>query len=139
MAYKKDSQVRNAHPGWAVRFVDNTWLGGAHGWFRTDDAFFADIYSSKEDGERYLTDLRTTQRNFYGDEFDIEAEVIPAWEPICETLRHDVIILKQTNIVEFGDVLDVQASLQNVMDQIKTWQRRGKEAAPYRDEMNSDD
>ena len=50
----KNRKERNTHPGWAVRFSDGTWLGCAHGWFTTNETFYADIYDSKEDAESKL-------------------------------------------------------------------------------------
>lgn len=129
MAYKKDSDMRRSHPGWAVRFEDSTFLGGAHGWFRTEDAFYADIYDSKEDGQKYLDDLR--QDKMYGDEFALPAEVVEAWQPICESLRHEVRVLKQANIVSFSDIYELKDKLEEIVSEVNDWQERGKKAAPY--------
>lgn len=132
MAYKKDGEVRGAHPGWAVRFEDGTWLGGAHGWFRSPDAFYADIYDSKEDGQRYLDDLRRDK--MYGDEFALPAEVIEAWQPICESLRLEVSTLKQANIIGYMDIYELRNKVEEILDEVKDWQERGKKAAPYRED-----
>jgi len=129
MAYKKDRDVREAHPGWAVRFEDGTWLGGAHGWFRAADAFYADIYDSKEEAQGYLDGLRNDTYN--KGEFDLPAEVIEAWQPICESLRHEVRTLKQANIVSFSDIYDLKDKLLDIVSEVNDWQERGKKAAPY--------
>jgi hypothetical protein len=132
MAYKKDSEVRGAHPGWAVKFSDGTWLGGAHGWFRSDDAFYADIYDSKEEGEKSLKYLRE-DRDEKG-YFDLPAEVVEAWQPICESLRLEVTTLKQANIVSYMDIFDLREELESIVDKVKEWQEKGKKAHPYSDD-----
>lgn len=124
MAYKKDGDVREAHPGWAVRFEDGTWLGGGHGWFRAEDAFYADIYDSKEQGLKYLEDLRNDPHKRYGNTFDLPAEAVEAWQPICETLRLDVSILKKCNTIEWMDIVDLREDLQQIMDRVKKWETR---------------
>lgn len=118
---KDKREERGAHPGWAVRFSDGTWLGGAHGWFRSPEAFYADIYDSKEDGERYLKMLRSDKSE--GGHFDLDAEVIPAWEPLAESLRLEISSLRRTVKIDFHDlymaVEDIQNSLDTVKDMVK--------------------
>ena len=118
---KDKREERGAHPGWSVRFSDGTWLGGAHGWFRSEDAFYADIYDSKEDGERYLKMLRSDKSE--GGHFDLDAEVIPAWEPLAESLRLEISSLRRTVKIDFHDlymaVEDIQNSLDTVKDMVK--------------------
>jgi hypothetical protein len=132
MAYKKDSEVRQAHPGWAVRFEDGTWLGGAHGWFRSEDAFYADIYDTKEEGEKTLEYLRKDKSE--GGHFDLPAQVVEAWQPICESLRLEVSTLKQANIVGYMDIFELRDELESIVDRVKEWQEKGKKAAPYGDD-----
>lgn len=123
MSYKKDYEIRDTHPGWAVRFEDGTWLGGAHGYIRTGSAF-AYIYDSKEDGEKVLAYLRSsrTEASYFG----TPAEVIEAWQPICETLRSDVSALKQANVVQYLDLFDLREELESIVDKVKGWQEKGK-------------
>lgn len=89
---RDDREVRRAHPGWGVRFSDGTWLGGAHGWFRTEDAFYSDTFDSKEEGEKYLKYVREDHDKEY---FSLEAEVVPAWEILAEHLRLEISNLRQ--------------------------------------------
>ena len=132
MAYKKDAEKRGAHPGWAIRFEDGTWLGGAHGWFRSEDAFYADIHDTKEEAERSLKYVRQDK-----DEkgyFDLPAEAVEAWQPICESLRLEVSTLKQANIVEYMDIFELRDELEGIVDKVKEWQEKGKKVAPYGDD-----
>lgn len=132
MAYKKDAEERGAHPGWAVRFDDGTWLGGAHGWFRSEDAFYADIYDSKEEGEKTLEYLRKDRsENGY---FDGPAQVVEAWQPICESLRLEVNTLKQANTVGYMDIFDLREKLESIVEDVKEWQEKGRKAHPYKDD-----
>jgi hypothetical protein len=131
MAYKKDSEVRGAHPGWAVRFQDGTWLGGAHGWFRSEDAFYADIYDTKEEGEKTLKYLRDDKHE--GGHFDLPAEVIEAWQPICESLRLEVSTLNQANLVGYMDIFDLKQDMEGIIDRVKEWEERGRKAFPEKE------
>lgn len=124
MAYKKDYEIHDVHPGWAVRFEDGTWLGGAHGYIRTGSAEHAYIYNSKEEGEKVLAYLRTsrTESNY----FSTPSEVIEAWQPVCEMLRSDVSALKQANVVEYLDIFDLRDELESIVNKVKGWQEKGK-------------
>ena len=132
MAYKKDSEVRQAHPGWAVRFEDGTWLGGAHGWFRSEDAFYADIYDTKEEGEKTLEYLRKDKSE--GGHYDLPAEVVEAWQPICESLRLEVSTLKQANTVSYSDLMDLEWKAEEFYNEIKELREKGRKAHPYGDD-----
>lgn len=132
MAYKKDRDVREAHPGWAVRFEDGTWLGGAHGWFRSEDAFYADICDTKEECEKYLKYVR--EDTMYKGEFDLPAEVVEAWQPICESLRLEVNSLKVYNTVKFGDIFDLKMQLEDALNTVNEWEARSKEIPDEEDE-----
>lgn len=111
----KDDRVID--PGWAVRFEDGTWLGGAHGWFRSEDAFYADIYASKEDAQRYLDDLRKDK--YESDYFNLPAEIIPAWQVQCESLRLEVRMLKQANRLTPSKLMDITMNLEQVLYDLK--------------------
>jgi hypothetical protein len=118
---RDDREVRGAHPGWGVRFSDGTWLGGAHGWFRTEDAFYADTYDTKEEGEKYLKYVREDQHD--KEYFSLDAEVVPAWEILAEHLRLEISNLRRGAKIDFYDlhsaVEDIQNSLDTVKDMVK--------------------
>ena len=111
----------NAHPGWSVRFSDGTWLGGAHGWFRSEEAFYADIYDSEEEARNCLEQVKN---DLYDKEyFSLDAEVVPAWQPLCERLRLDAHTLTASNKVNIFDlnmtVDDIQSQLNELKKMIK--------------------
>ncbi len=118
---KDKREERGAHPGWAVRFADGTWLGGAHGWFRSEDAFYADIYDTKEEGEKYLKYVRDDKHD--AEYFSLDAEVVPAWEPLAESLRLEISNLRRSVKIDFHDmhmaVEDIQYALDAVKDMVK--------------------
>lgn len=122
MAYLKDLETRNAHPGWAVYFEDGTWLSTEHGFTRIDDAYAACIYVSKGDAEEVLSILRENKTE--GKYFSLSAQIIEAWQPVCETLRFEVKTLKQTNAVSYMDLHDVHNELETVLQKVKGWLKK---------------
>lgn len=128
MTYFKDLETRGAHPGWAVYFEDGTWLGGAHGFIRTGDAFSAYIYDTKEQAERVLDFLRNSKTE--SQYFSFPANIIEAWQPACENLRAEVLSLKQVSIVNHLDVYDLRETLESALDKVKGWQEKGKTIPP---------
>lgn len=104
---------RQAHPGWAVKFSDGTWLGGAHGWFRTDDPFYADVYASEKDAKESLDYVKNDVEE--GDYFKLDAEVVPAWESLCESLRFEVSQLKKANVITPEDLSEAVMRLEDVI------------------------
>lgn len=124
MSYKKGYEIRDSHPGWAVRFEDATWLGGAHGYIRTGSAGDAYIYNSKEEGEKVLAYLRTSRTE--SSYFSVPSEIVEAWQPLCEMLRSDVTALKQANVVEYLDIFDLREELESIVGKVKGWQEKGK-------------
>lgn len=75
---------KQKHPGWALRTKDGDWLSFAHGWHLAEDAFYTRIFDTQEDAIDNLKDMQ-------GDFNDgIECDVVPAWEPLCGQLRHEV-------------------------------------------------
>ena len=111
-----EKRERQSHPGWAVKFSDGTWLGGAHGWFRHDDAFFADIFDSKEEAEHYIK-----VAGFDDTSLNLESEAIPAWEPLCESLRHDVAMLTKANKVTPDNIFELRQELENILAMVANW------------------
>lgn len=128
MTYFKDLETRNAHPGWAVYFEDGTWLGGAHGYIRTGDAFSAYIYDTKEQAEKVLDHLRNGKTE--GKYFSLPSNIIEAWQPACENLRANVAALKQANVVGYLDIFDLHEELESIVGKVKSWQEKGKNIQP---------
>lgn len=116
---RNNEKVRNAHPGWSVQFEDGTWLGGAHGWFRTEDAFYADIYESEARAADLLEDIR--KDSSYGDDFQLQAKIIPAWEPLCENLRFRVKSLEAANKLSPSKIFDISFQLEQVLQDLKNY------------------
>lgn len=124
MTYKKNYEIRNTHPGWAVRFEDATWLSGAHGYIRTGSASDAYIYNSVEDAQKVLYYLKTSRtESVY---FSVPSEIVEAWQPLCEMLRSDVSLLKQANAVEYLDIFDLREELEAIVSKVKGWQEKGE-------------
>lgn len=119
MAYFKHLETQNAHPGWAIYFEDGTWLSTEHGFTRMDDAYTACIYESKRDAEEVLSILRDSKTD--GKYFSLSAQIIEAWQPVCETLRLEVKILKQANVVSYMDMHDMHDELSTVLQRVKRW------------------
>lgn len=124
MSYKKDYAIRDSHPGWAVRFEDGTWLCRAHGWVCADNASDAYIYESKEECENILDNLQTDQGKYM--KFLLPAKVVEAWEPVCETLRSEIKLLKEANVVSYFDISDLRDELESAVSKIKGWQEKGR-------------
>lgn len=103
-------EERNTHPGWSVRFIDGTWLGGPHGWYQHKDAFDADIFPSKEDAT-YFVKISEIKDDF---------EIVAAWEPLCERLRVEIKSLKKVNKVTPSDLFDLEREAENLLDKIKS-------------------
>lgn len=114
---KDKREEREAHPGWAVRFSDGTWLGGAHGWFRAKEAFYADIFDSEEEGHRYLKMVREDKHD--KEYYSLDAEVIPAWEPLCEHLRLEISTLRSSTKLDIYDLNSTVEDIQWKLDDLK--------------------
>jgi hypothetical protein len=110
---------RVMHPGWAVQFEDGTWLGGAHGWFRSEDPFYADVYESEKDAQRYLDDLRKDkdEQGYY----NLPAQIVPAWQPLCENLRHEVRTLTKANKLTPSKIMDITDHLEDALRELKNY------------------
>ena len=102
----KNREVRNAHPGWAVKTKEGTWLGGAHGWFLSEDPFYADIYESEEKA-KYWAEREINNKHEY--------TIVPAWEPLCELLRVEISSLKEANTITPSKVMDIVMSLEDAI------------------------
>lgn len=134
MTYFKDLETRNVHPGWVVYFEDGTWLGGAHGYIRTGDAFSAYIYDTKEQAEKVLDHLRNGKTE--GKYFSLPSNIIEAWQPACENLRAEVAALKQTNVVKYLDLHDLREELEGIVSRVKGWQEKGKAIESIQSNVN---
>jgi hypothetical protein len=124
MVYNSDVGSAKKHPGWAIHFQDDTWLGGAHGYIRTNGALYAYTFPTKESAEKVLNHLRNspTESKYFSE----PAEIVEAWEPLCENLRAEVSSLKKTNVVEYLDIFDLRTELESILNRIKEWEEKGK-------------
>lgn len=109
----KDRTERNRHPGWAVRFVDGSWLAYGHGWHLFEDAFYARIFSSAQEAEDAVKDAAEDFTKL--DDYDI----VPAWEPVCEQLRHDVAELKHANTFSPDDIFEITMELDSILARLR--------------------
>ncbi len=108
-----EREKRNAHPGWAVRFEDGSWLGCAHGYFRAPEAFFAYIYSSEEEA---LNDFNRGKEDL-GNNIP-KYSIIPAWEPLCEVLRLEIGSLRKICKFDSSDALELSMELEHFVDKL---------------------
>lgn len=113
----RHKDVRNFHPGWAIYFVDGTWLCHAHGHFKSEDAFYADRYVSEKDAQSSLDSIRD-DKEYYGEEFDTEAKIVLAWEPLCESLRVEIKGLKDANSISPDKIMDITFALQGILSDL---------------------
>jgi hypothetical protein len=104
---------KQEHPGWALRTKDGCWMSFAHGWHIAEDAFYAKIFKTEEDAIYHLKDMQGDFRN------GIDCDVVPAWEPLCGQLRHEVKMLTQANKVSPDDILEVSWELESVLSRLK--------------------
>ena len=105
-------QKRHQHPGWAVKFTDGSWLSGGHGWHQHADAFYASIFSSFEAAKEAVETSELYDPK-------VSWEIISAWEPLCERLRHDVIILRQVNKIKPLDIMNLRMDLEDILNTVK--------------------
>lgn len=109
----KDRTERNSHPGWAVRFVDGSWLAYGHGWHLFTDAFYAKRFSSAEEAEKAVKEAAEDYIKL--DDYDI----VPAWEPVAEQLRHEVAELKHANSFSPDDIFEISMELESILSRLK--------------------
>jgi len=100
---------KQEHPGWALQTKDGFWLAYAHGWHLSEDAFYAKIFSSEEVALRELAEM---QEDFVG---GIVCDIVPAWEPVCGQLRHEVKVLTEANKISPHDIFEITMELENII------------------------
>jgi hypothetical protein len=125
MSYRDKRHERKAHPGWAVQFVDGSWLGGAHGWFTSEEAFYADTYDSEEKARSTLEYVRKNHKE--DSDFAQDARIIPAWEVLAEHLRLDIHFLKKSSQVKRETVDDITEALEDALRTLKSAQEESVE------------
>lgn len=115
------SVERGKHPGWSVWFKDSTWLGGAHGWFRSEDAFYADIYASEDAAKGAFAMYKKDLLRIDEEEASLikTAMIVPAWEPLCEKLRLEVTELKRVNRISPDNIFEITLSIENLLADLK--------------------
>jgi hypothetical protein len=113
MGKKLKEETRSAHPGWSVQTKDGHWLGGAHGWFLSEDAFYADIYDSEEDAKHWA---ESNQSEFAG---GFEYNIVPAWQPLCERFRVEISSLREANAITPSKIMDIVMSLEDAISTLQ--------------------
>lgn len=113
----KNREEMGAHPGWAIRFSNGAWLGGAHGWWTSMESFYADVFDSEEEAKSTLKYVRDNYKD--DSDFHLAAEIIPAWEQLCESLRVEVRSLREANTISPDDISDAIDSLEDVIRTLK--------------------
>lgn len=104
---------RNAHPGWAVQDEGGGWLCYGHGFFLSEDAFYADVVLSEEDAKHLIKEANEDFEN------NTSFNIVLAWEPLCESLRHEVAALKEANTISPSKIMDIVIDLQGVIADLK--------------------
>jgi hypothetical protein len=99
---------KQEHPGWALLTKEGNWLAYAHGWHVSENAFYARIFASKSDAKEALDDM---QDDFIG---GIQCDIVPAWEPLCGQLRHEVKTLSDANKISPSDLMEVWLAIENI-------------------------
>ena len=100
---------KQEHPGWALQSKEGYWMAYGHGWHQSEDAFYARIFATPEEAQRELKDM---QEDFVG---GIECDIVPAWEPACGKLRHEVKVLTDANKISPDDIFEITMSLEDVI------------------------
>jgi|SRR5277367_1294686 len=100
---------KQEHPGWALQAKGGHWVAYAHGWFTAENAFYARIFDSEKSAREALLDM---QEDFQG---GIECNIVPAWEPACGKLRHEVEVLTEANKISpdilFEVIMDLESAI----------------------------
>lgn len=99
---------KQEHPGWSLQTKEGHWLAYAHGWHVSENAFYARIFATEEAAKEALADM---QEDFQG---GIECDIVPAWEPLCGQLRHEVKTLTTANKITPSDLMEVWLSIENI-------------------------
>lgn len=99
---------KQEHPGWALQTEEGNWLAYAHGWHISENAFYARIFSTEESAKEALADA---QEDFQG---GVLCSIVPAWEPLCGQLRHEVKTLSDANKISPSDLMEVWLSIENI-------------------------
>ena len=104
---------RNQHPGWAVRFEDGSWQSGGHGWYRDDDAAMAERHETKEAADYNAKKCQEWHND------TMPYEIVPAWEPLAESLRMDVAQLKKANTITPSELYEIESDLEFILTRLK--------------------
>lgn len=104
---------KQEHPGFALQTKEGYWVAYAHGWFIAEDAFYAQVFTSVQEAESNLVDM---QEDFQG---GIKCNIVPAWEPACGKLRHQVRVLTEANKVSPDLLFDVVMDLESIISRLQ--------------------
>lgn len=129
-----------AHPGWAVRLGDGSWVSSAHGLFPEENAGLAVLEDTKEEAEQLLKYFAEDWK--HDPALLVGAEVIVAWEPCCEHLRFKMKQLQAALLITPDQINEVYDKLEETKDLLAeaSFFHRKKEfnAEPTTEESDSD-
>lgn len=104
---------RKTHPGYAVKFENGSWLTSAHGLYLDEDAFMGITFKTREEAESLVTEAQKE-----GEIPSLKFEVVEAWQPVCERLRHDIEMLNKANTISPSDLMNIRIELENIMSRL---------------------
>lgn len=107
------TEEREAHPGWAIRFNDGTWLCTNMMCDKVSDAFYATRYESSETA---LSEMRQAQKEWCDTSI---GEAVVAWEPLAESLRVRISSLRDALKITPDDIFEMTLSLENALSILK--------------------
>lgn len=105
---------RKSHPGYAVKFENGDWLTSAHGLYLDEDAFMGITFPTAKEAEDLVKEAQAS-----GEIPSLKFEVVEAWQPVCERLRHNIEALKKANTITPDQLMDIEFELESIIDRIK--------------------
>lgn len=95
------------HPGWAIRFEDGEWLAIAHGIASAKNPFFAEIFSSKEEAEKFINECKVSSY-----------QVVEAWPVLVAQLRFQIEGLEKANSISPEKFRKIWSQLDRIKDDL---------------------
>jgi hypothetical protein len=102
---------RGSYPGFAIKTSDNKWLGEGHGYLLSTDAFYAEVFNTAKEAIDFATQAQV--------DFQFTYDIVAAWEPVCEKLRHQISELEEVNTIKPNDLLDISLELISIISKLK--------------------
>lgn len=104
--------MKISHPGWAVKYVNDTWLGGSGhggGWMQYDYPMGAEVVSKEEDAKDAALDA-------VRDGISMAYEIVVAWEPMVDELQRKIVNLEKATKVTPKDISDIGWKLEEIKE-----------------------